>query len=150
MNSLKLLPEILQELVQTLEDYLNKIFIDRINTLPVKIKNKNQNTILTWNIFPEPQEEILKIFLSLKLIISRILEQPIDGELIYSEIQKGYILDTGIKGFSIICGYTWDLYLYQPEIFIYIRLVHESNLDNTNEWISIDIDLIEGSAWFLD
>lgn len=150
MNGLELLPKIVQELVQTLEDHLDRITTDRIKTLPVKIKNRNQNTIITWNIYPEHQKDISDKFLTLQLIISRVLEQPLDGELIYSEIKKGFILDAGNKAFSINHGFTWDLYLYQLEVFVYIRLARESNLDNTSEWISIDIDLIENSAWFLD
>ncbi len=144
------LPKVLQDLVRALEEYLDQILSTRERTLPVKIKSLNQNTILTWNIYPEPQSEIKKIFTQLKEIISHILEQPLDGELIHSELRKGRILDGGINAFSIIQGFSWDLYLYQPETFVYFRLLHESTLDITNEWISIDIDLIENSAWFVE
>ena len=150
MKTIRQLPEVLQELVQRLEDHMDKIAPARERTLPVKIKKQRQNTIITWNIYPEPQNEIKNTFSDLREVISGILEQPLDGELIYSEIKKGQILDAGINAFSIIQGFSWDLYLYQPEIFVYVRLVHETTLDKTNEWISIDIDVIENSAWFLD
>jgi len=150
MNNIKSLPSILQKLVQAIEDYLDKTFPNRKKTLPIKMKRRSQNTIISWNIYPEPQKEVSTLFITLQQIISSILEQTLDGELIYYELKKGHIFDAGIKAFSINHGFIWDLYLYQPEIFVYIRLIHECNLDNSNEWISIDIDLIESSAWFLD
>ena len=151
MDEITHLPIVLQELVQALENHLDQLTPNRKRTLPVKIKKQNQNTIITWNIYSEPQKDITGIFSDLQKIISRILEQPLDGELIYSEFKKGQIFDAGINAFSINQGFTWDLYLYQPEMFVYVRLLRETNLDGSNDtWISIDIDLIENSAWFLD
>ena len=151
MNEITHLPIVLQELVQALENHLDQLTPNRKRTLPVKIKKQNQNTIITWNIYSEPQKEITGIFSDLQKIISQILEQPLDGELIYFEIKKGKIIDAGINAFSIKHGFSWDLYLYQPETFVYVRLLHETNLDSCiDAWISIDIDLIENSAWFLD
>ncbi|MHA2093270.1 MAG: hypothetical protein ACW98F_01340, partial [Candidatus Hodarchaeales archaeon] len=129
MKAILHLPEVLQELVKKIEDHLDQKRPARERTLPVKIRKQKQNTIITWNIYPEPLGEIKKTLSNLRRIISLILEQPLDGELIYSEIKKGQILDAGINAFSIIQGYSWDLYLYQPEMFVYVRLVNETNLD---------------------
>ena len=89
MNEITHLPIVLQELVQALENHLDQLTPNRKRTLPVKIKKQNQNTIITWNIYSEPQKEITGIFSDLQKIISQILEQPLDGELIYFEIKKG-------------------------------------------------------------
>ncbi len=150
MKELIHLPKVIKKLEQNLEGYLGKLFPTRERTLPVKKMKRENNTIMTWNVYPNPPEKINKIFVDLEKIISRILKHPIDGELICYEIKAGQILDGGVNAFSILQGFNWDLYLYQPEIFIYIRLQHESDLDVTNEWISIDIDLVNNSAWFLD
>ena len=59
------------------------------------------------------------------------------------------MIDTGMQEFQINFGESWDVYLYEPEIFVYIRLLLESKIINPEErWISLDIDVINNSAWF--
>ncbi len=73
------------------------------------------------------------------------------SELISYTVNKGKILDSTVEAFIIKKGVNYDLYIYDPEIFIYIRLLLESPSKNqSREWISIDIDVIKKSAWFLD
>ena len=145
------LPSILVEITNQLELYLEKKFPTRIKTLPVKQRDRGINSILTWNIFPENPGEEIKIFDSIQNLINQKLESYEEGELLQYEISKGRILDSGSEAFIISRGYSWDLYIYQPETFVYIRLLQEKNLEKDNqEWISVDIDLIKQSAWFVD
>ncbi|MHA2306159.1 MAG: hypothetical protein ACXACU_12290, partial [Candidatus Hodarchaeales archaeon] len=66
-------------------------------------------------------------------------------------IDTGGITDSGTQEFQIIRGKSWEVYLYDPETFIYIRLLNESRIaDPFDKWLSIDIDIVENSAWFAD
>jgi hypothetical protein len=122
-----------------------------MKTLPAKQRDRGINSILTWNIFPENPGEEIEIFDSIQKLINHKLESYEEGELLQYEISKGRILDSGSEAFIISRGFSWDLYIYQPETFIYIRLLQEKNIEkDSNEWISVDIDLIKQSAWFVD
>ncbi|MHA1512489.1 MAG: hypothetical protein ACTSRJ_00280 [Candidatus Hodarchaeales archaeon] len=145
------LPSILVEITNQLEKYLEKKFPNRMKTLPVKQRDRGINSILTWNIFPENPGEEIEIFDSIQKLINLKLESYEEGELLQYEISKGRILDSGSEAFIISRGFSWDLYIYQSETFIYIRLLKEKNIEkDSNEWISVDIDLIKQSAWFVD
>ena len=39
-----------------------------------------------------------------------------EGELLQYKISDGRILDSGSEAFIISRGFSWDLYIYQPEI----------------------------------
>jgi hypothetical protein len=145
------LPSILQEIVKVLEAYLEKLLPNRKRTLPVKQRDKGINSILTWNIYPRTPEEVTDIFDSIQNLLSHKLVNFEGGELLMYEISEGRILDSGSDAFIISRGFSWDLYIYQPEIFVYIRLLQEKKIQtDDNEWISVDIDLIRQSAWFVD
>ncbi|MHA2113677.1 MAG: hypothetical protein ACXAC6_00105 [Candidatus Hodarchaeales archaeon] len=145
------LPSILLEIVKVLEAYLEKLFPNRERTLPVKQRDRGINSILTWNIYPRSPEEVTDIFDSIQNLLSQILVDFEEGELLMYEISEGRILDSGSDAFLISRGFSWDLYIYQPEIFVYFRLVQEKKIEtDDNEWISVDIDLIRQSAWFVD
>ncbi|MHA1941128.1 MAG: hypothetical protein ACW97P_05330 [Candidatus Hodarchaeales archaeon] len=151
MTNLFLLPKILHELVNTLENFIDTLFTDRKVTLPVKIRSNTHNSIVTWNIFPNGQVDLVKIFKDLnKIIYSKLVGIP-KSELLSYTIDKGRILDTMVEAFFIKHGCNYDLYIYDSELFVYTRLLLESPSDDqSKEWISIDIDVIKKSAWFLD
>jgi hypothetical protein len=145
------IPDILELLISNLEDFLTNKFSDRTKTLPVKIRQTTNNIIITWNVFPEPSHKLGKILKNIKTIINENLDNLKGGEILRYEISNGSIDDSGSKYFLIKHGFSWDIYLYEPETFIYTRLLHESRIDNQEEeWISIDIDVINKSAWFKD
>ena len=145
------LPSILLEIVKVLETYLEKLFPNREMTLPVKQRDRGINSILTWNIYPRNPEEVTDIFDGIQNLLSKKLVDFEEGELLMYEISEGRILDSGSDAFLISRGFSWDLYIYQPEIFVYIRLLQEKKIEkDDNEWISVDIDLIRQSAWFVD
>ena len=151
MENLNLLPEILQAITLSLESYLDKIFAYREKTLPVKIKETQNNVIVTWNIFPDSSDTINGILKDIKDLINQEMNKGYDGEVLKYDINSGQIFDAGVEAFLILEGFSWDLYLYKPETFIYIRLLHESRLDKEkDQWISVDIDIINNSAWFRD
>jgi len=151
MTERESLPLILLEITNLLESYLENKFPTRTKTLPVKQRDRGVNSILTWNIFPKNLEETKEIFNSIQDLFSQKLESYEEGELLQYEISKGRILDSGSEAFIISRGFSWDLYIYQPEIFVYIRLLQEKSIEiDNNEWISVDIDLIKQSAWFVD
>lgn len=151
MIDLQLLPELLQVLTTNLECYLDQILSDRKKTLPVKIRQTHNNVIITWNVFPDSSNELGAIFKDVQNIINQKLDKLKKGEILQYEISNGHIVDSGSEAFLIKRGYSWDLYLYEPETFIYIRLLHESQINQWDEeWISIDIDIVNKSAWFKD
>jgi hypothetical protein len=151
MTELESLPPILLEIVNLIEKFLEKKFPSRKKTLPLKKRDRGINSILTWNIFPRNSVETINIFDSIQVLLGQKLEAFKEGELLQYEISNGRILDSGSEAFIISRGFSWDLYLYEPEIFVYIRLLQEKTLEkDKNEWISVDIDLIKQSAWFLN
>ncbi len=141
---------VINTLIIDIEHYFDSIFTNRSRTLPVKIKKRNQNTTVTWNIFPTNKVNLDDIF---PILINKINNNfdKIDGEIIKLRKAEGTINDTGSQEFQIIKSNAWEIYLYKPEIFMYIRLSYESRLSNPNDvWLSIDIDITEESAWFVD
>ncbi|MFX0172191.1 MAG: hypothetical protein ACFE9L_09740 [Candidatus Hodarchaeota archaeon] len=147
---LELLPNFLQRLITNVEALIDSHLIDRSRTLPVKIKKRVQNVIITWNIFSKNEKDLNVLYNGLTGTINQLLDE-IKGEVIQYELSKGKIIDSGVFEFQINLGKTWDIYLYDPEIFIYLRLLLESRIANPKEkWISLDIDLVIDSAWFVD
>lgn len=144
------LPMVLQELAIKIEALIDSRLQHRSKTLPVKIRNRKQNSVLTWNIFPSELIELEEFYQTLEDLIFHQIKN-VKGEIVESTLVRGKVIDAGIQEFEINAGKTWDIYLYEPEIFIYLRLLHESRLTQDQEgWISIDIDLVTESAWFSD
>ena len=145
------LPILIREIITDVENILNKMDQDRTVIKPVKIRRSQNNIIVSWNIFPFSNQ--IEIFTTLQEIISTKLLN-IHGEILSYEIKDGFITDRTydtFKDFLIHRGFNWDIYLYDPENFVYIRLIIESNVKKEeNKWISLDIDVIEKSAWFLE
>ena len=148
--SIEILPEVLQQLVQSIDDLIDSYFPNRLRTLPVKINNRKQNITVTWNIYPTEKITLKDLF---QIFVKTIDENLIDinGEIIQYKLINGKILDNPelIQEFEISTGKSWEIYLYEPETFIYLRLLYESRIANPHDkWISIDIDIVKESAWF--
>ena len=142
------LPIVLQQLIFNIEQLLNAFFPQRSQTKPVKITRRKQNTTVTWNIYPNDGTQLERLFQVLSNTIDENLEE-LQGEIIRNKLTNGRILDMGVQEFEIIRGISWEIYLYKPETFIYIRLLNEvSTTTLSKNWISIDIDIVEESAWF--
>lgn len=135
--------------MKEIERIIDSHKLDRSKTLPVNIKTRGNNIIVTWNIYSEDKPSLNKLFHVITDKIVQILEN-IEGENIHLVFNTGKIIDTGIQEFQVNFGESWDIYLYEPEIFIYIRLLLESRIGKPKErWISLDIDVVNKSAWFL-
>lgn len=144
----KKLPEVLQQLVLKIEGLIDSYFSNRLQTLPVKINNRKQNITVTWNIYPTEKIQLDDFFLILETTIDENLKD-INGETIQYKLINGKIRDRGVQEFEIPKGKTWEIYLYKPETFIYLRLLYESRTAHPHDnWISIDIDIVTESAWF--
>jgi len=145
------LPLLIREIITDVENLLNKMNFDRTLVKPVKIRRSHNNIIVSWNIFPF--SALIEIYTNFQEIITKNLLN-IRGEILSYDIKEGSITDhthDTFKDFLIHQGTNWDVYLYDPEIFIYIRLIIESNIKKgKDKWISLDIDVIEKSAWFLE
>ncbi|MFW9904232.1 MAG: hypothetical protein ACFFFH_07870 [Candidatus Thorarchaeota archaeon] len=148
--NIEILPKELQGLVERLEDLINSHFSNRSRTLPVKIRKRKQNIIITWNIFPGDQIHLEEFFQTIAITIERSLKD-INGEIISFSLKNGEIRDRRVREFQIHMGKTWEIYLYDPEVYIALRLLFESRLSHPQDrWLSIDIDVVLRSAWFVD
>lgn len=146
--STKILPEVLQLLVPRIEDLIDSYFSNRLRTLPVRINHRKQNITITWNIYPTDRISLEDLFQILSKLIDENLDD-INGEIICYTISDGTIRDRKVQEFQIHSGKSWEIYLYEPETFIDVRLLLESYLtESHNKWISIDIDIVTQSAWF--
>jgi hypothetical protein len=147
--SLKILPEVLQQLVSEIEDLINSYYSNRLRTLPVRINKRKQNITITWNIFPVDEIQLKDLFQILTKAIEENLKD-INGEIIHCTLTNGKIRDRGVQEFQIHTGKTWEIYLYGPEIYIDVRLLYESRIPQPHDkWLSIDIDIVLDSAWFV-
>lgn len=147
--NLEILPEVLKQLVPKIEALLDSYFSNRIHTLPVRINSRKQNVTVTWNIYPTNKILLDDLLQILANTIDVNLED-INGEVIQCNLTNGKIKDKNVQEFQIHTGKTWEIYLYEPEIYIYLRLLYESRIAQPHvKWISIDIDIITESAWFV-
>lgn len=147
--SLETLPEVLQQLVSKIEDLLNSFYSNRSQTLPVRINKRKQNLTVTWNIYPAEKITLEDLFQTLTKTIEENLKD-IHGEIIHCTLTNGKIRDRGVQEFQIHLGKTWEIYLYDPETYIDVRLLYESRITQPlDKWLSIDIDVVIESAWFV-
>lgn len=141
---------LVDSLIFEIERILSSEFENRLKTLPVKVIKRSNNTTVTWNIYPPDLSKNDKLLVKLAKAINENFNNIV-GEIIKFKIANGSILDSGNQEFQIIRGQSWEIYLFDPETFIYIRLLNESRLaDPIEKWLSIDIDIVESSAWFAD
>ncbi len=139
----------IQSLIDAIEARIELLRLDRSRTPPVKKQQRLNNIIITWNIFStdDSLEDLLtQFYKEIKLKLKEVV-----GEIIHFQIETGEISDTGLKEFIILSGHSWEIYIYSPETFIYLRLLLEAKKANPDEqWISIDIDIVTESAWFFE
>jgi hypothetical protein len=148
--AVKISINLVDSLIFEIERVLSSEFENRQKTLPVKVIKRNNNTAVTWNIYPTDTIKHDELLVELIKTIEDNFNNII-GEIIKFNITNGSIIDSGNQEFQIIEGQSWEVYLFDPETFIYIRLLNESRIaDPLDKWLSIDIDIVEHSAWFAD
>ncbi len=68
------------------------------------------------------------------------------GEKILCSIERGDVIDSGVKGFSIHRGTVLELYDYEEMTVAFIRLYHLS--DGKKEWLAIYVDENPKTPWW--
>ena len=80
----------------------------------------------------------------IKETIAPILE---NGEKIENDIQKGEIVDCGIRQFEILRGKFLEVYDYDKTTAVFIRLYH---VKGEREWLALYIDENPDTPWWGD
>ncbi|MFW9778266.1 MAG: hypothetical protein ACFFE8_05365 [Candidatus Heimdallarchaeota archaeon] len=143
------IPEVLRHLMFQINRLMDENSIDRSQTHPPKLRQRANNIVVMWNIFLEQKSSLNNLMAKIDQSIETILSQ-IRGEVIKFNVDSGTIKDMGTQEFRVIRGKIWNVYFYEPEDFLSVRLVHEETLHDQEQWISVDIDLVTNSAWFVD
>jgi hypothetical protein len=137
--------KILQNLLTNLLEFVKS---DERNTGPT-IREKNDNLTVSYNIY----NNLSINWSEIKKIVETILEAkdltPL-GEVITYNGTGGKIIDQGNFSFEVLRSKIWECYFYEPETFFYVRLLWEQDNQQktTKNWLSLDIDLVDNSAWF--
>lgn len=140
---------ILQSIATNIDNSLKEFNFDLTFTGPSHRKTENNQNI-SYNIYPRI-EFINKTWLKLlQLIQSEFQKLSAQGEVIVYDTTQGTILDQGTEYFTVLKANIFECYIYEPESFLYARLLEEYDPIKKNKWISIDIDGIERSAWFVE
>lgn len=111
-------------------------------------RKRENNTTVSYNIYPlemDIQELRSILYSQLKNYFTELSHQ---GEVIMYTKAQGSILDQGVEYFKVTEANIFECYIYEPESFIYARLLQEYDILKKTQWISIDCDGIEHSAWF--
>ena len=111
-------------------------------------RNRANNLTLSYNIYPDEysfSDVWTGLYSELRTVFNDI---ALIGEVITYTAKNGTIQDQGTVYFRVLEALLFECYIYDPESFIYARLLHEYDVLKKNEWISIDIDGIYQSAWF--
>jgi hypothetical protein len=142
-------PEVLRKLIYQIEHLIDEKIKIRSRTHPPKLRRRTNNVVVMWNIFSDHHEILDTLFKHINKILDSNFSR-IKGEVIKLDVGSGTIHDMGTREFQIIEGKTWNIYVYDPEDFLYVRLLREARLNSQEQWISVDIDYILNSAWFVD
>ena len=129
-------------------DINNSLTSENVNITGPTFRKRENNITLSYNIYPiETRIEELWTLLH-NLLTAKFKELSKQGEVIMYSTTQGSILDQGIEYFKVQKGTIFECYIYEPESFIYTRLLQEFDVLKKTQWISIDLDGIEQSAWF--
>ncbi|MHA1167141.1 MAG: hypothetical protein ACTSP4_04705 [Candidatus Hodarchaeales archaeon] len=115
-------------------------------------KYRGSSHVLAWNFFFSTESDRKSFWDLLLNEINKNIIPAFSGssEVINHTGCTGSITDSGNKAFIITKSEIFEIYLYEEETFIYMRLLEEKDPESGKEWISLDIDLVERTPWFLD
>lgn len=124
--------------------------VDKI-TGPTLYHHENNWSVL-FNVYPLHQDKTDMLLQRLIQTARQIATEFIgeNGEIIAAQVGMGEIRDQGHPYFEITRGQIFECYHYNLESFAYIRVFQENKLAETESWISLDLDLLEKSAWFTE
>ena len=129
-------------------DINNSLTSVNVNISGPTLRKRENNITLSYNIYPL-ETGIQELWtLLFNLLTVKFKELSKQGEVIIYSTTQGAILDQGIEYFKVLKANIFECYIYEPESFIYTRLLQEFDVLKKTQWISIDLDGIEQSAWF--
>ncbi|MFX1512787.1 MAG: hypothetical protein ACFFCQ_09395 [Promethearchaeota archaeon] len=143
-STLEKLPSLLQLIVRTIEKTIPNLHLKE-KTGP-SIKTRKGVYVLSYNFFSKDIE------LDFRTLITSIEKSiPTKGtEVIAYSGTTGHIKDQGQLSFEIQLAELRDIYTYEEGSFCYLRLLIERSLEGDNRrWISLDVDFIALSPWFM-
>ncbi len=144
-STLEKLPSLLQLILQTTEETISTLHLTE-KTGP-SIKTRGGVFVLSYNFFSINTESD---FQALITAIDSIIPKSETEVLVYSSM-TGSITDQGQLGFRIEQAEIRDIYSFEEESFCYLRLLIEHSVDKkSRRWISLDVDFIPTSPWFMD
>ena len=145
--------------IETFVNTFVKDFVKRVDNslIPLKetleirgptFRKRTNNITVSYNIIPKI-DLIEHVWNELTLVVGAIFTQlSKSGEIITYSAENGSILDQGVEYFKVLKSKLFECYIYEPESFIYARLLLEYDKIKKNQWFSIDLDAIDKSAWF--
>lgn len=83
-------------------------------------------------------------------IIEDELRDLRNGEYQKMEISGGENIDSGIRQTEILRGICYEIYCFDCLSMYYLRVLWERGIFYQREWISVDMDEILNSPWFLE
>ncbi|MFW9990447.1 MAG: hypothetical protein ACFFD4_00165 [Candidatus Odinarchaeota archaeon] len=115
-------------------------------------KHRGNSHVLSWNFFFKETQGRSKFWEAMVDELENKVLPPVtcSSEVIKHHGCQGTITDSGQRAFEVIRSVIYEVYLYKEETFVYLRMLEERDLSTGKQWISLDVDLIENTPWFLD
>ena len=149
-SNTQIINEFTKDLILSIEIICNSIFNNIHFTGPTFRNVAECNQTISYNIYPE-ETIIESIWNELSALLKEKFKKlSLHGEVIFYRGSTGEILDQGKEYFKILKANHFECYLYEPESFLYVRLLHEFDPLQNKKWISIDFDYVFKSAWFAE
>ena len=95
---------------------------------------------MAWNFFFDTRgdEEVFWETLTEKIREDTLQKIVNDSEVISHSGCSGEIIDSGKKSFTVNRSVVHEIYQYQEESFIYLRILDETDPLTGKSWISLD------------
>lgn len=140
--------KIIEEISGGVDGYLRQV--RGIEHTGPSLRMRGANSALSYNLFPS-EGEVEETWLSLLKVLGVVFKEVGRGGEIIEYSGEGSIVDGGEKAFVVERAHLWECYIYEPEVFIYCRLLNEKDPYQTQkEWFSVDVDVVDRSAWFAE
>ncbi len=135
--------------LQSLSGLINGVLYElRVTIVGPTFRKRENNVTLSYNIYPKEMDINELWTLLYNTLKNNFTELSKKGEVILYTPTQGSILDQGVEYFKVTNANVFECYIYEPESFIYARILQEYDIIKKTRWISIDVDGIDRSAWF--
>jgi hypothetical protein len=140
----------LAQVKQLIQEAKQLGLVEKITGPTLYQHEKNWSVLL--NVYPLHQAKtdalVQRVIRTARQIATEFIGEK--GEIIAAQVGTGEIRDQGQPYFEITRGQIFECYHYDFEAFAYIRVFQENKLAENESWISLDMDLLEKSAWFTE